>query len=96
MLTKIAAALLLSSTLMAPSLSSAEQSPSLDEIFPNRGACESTLKQIRNEARQTVKANGGSGQTNALINRLANPAIKFICTAITGQNGSSGFKIVEG
>ncbi|MBW3618571.1 MAG: hypothetical protein KY446_12680 [Proteobacteria bacterium] len=96
MMTKFAAALVLSSALMAPSFSSAQDGPSLEEIFPNRGACESTLKRIRNEARQTVKQNGGSGQTNALINRLANPAIKFVCTAVTGQNGSSGFKIVEG
>ncbi len=95
-MTKIAAALLISSAFMGPGVASAQQTPSLDQIFPNRGACESTLKQARNEARQTVKAIGGSGQTNSLVNRLANPIIKFACTAVTGQNGSTGFKIVEG
>jgi hypothetical protein len=61
----------------------------------SRGTCESTLKQLRNEARQTVQQNGGSGQTNSLINRLANPLVKFACTALT-QDGKTVFKIVEG
>lgn len=96
----IAAALMLSAATLSPALATAQSSgsetPNLDQVFRNRGACESTLKQIRNEARQTVKQNGGGGQTNALINRLANPVIKFVCTAASGQNGSdSGFKIVE-
>ena len=95
MMTKIAAAIVLSSALMAPSLSSAMDTPSLDKTFANRGTCESTLKQLRNEARQTVKQNGGSGQVNSLINRLANPLVKFACTALT-QDGKTVFKIVEG
>jgi hypothetical protein len=95
MIRKIAATLLLSSAMLAPSISSAEQLPDLEQLFDNRGQCESTLKQIRNTARQTVQQNGGGGQTNALINRLANPAVKFICTALT-QDGKTVFKIVEG
>lgn len=100
MTTKIAAALLLSSALLAPSLSSAQDTTSaeqtLAQTFPNRGACESTLKQLRNTLRQTVKQTpAGSGQTNAAINRLLNPAIKFTCTAVQ-QDGKTVFKIVEG
>jgi hypothetical protein len=99
---KIAATLLVTSALMLPSLSSAQSNMSdvdlsaLEKTFPNRGACESTLKQLRNTVRQTVKATPvGSGQTNALINRLANPLVKFACTAVT-QDGKTVFKIVEG
>jgi len=96
MMTKIAAALLLSSALMAPSISSAEDTSLLELTFSNRGECESTLKRARNEARQTVKqSEAGSGQSNALANRLANPAIKFICSAVS-KDGKTVFKIVEG
>jgi hypothetical protein len=99
---KIAATLLVTSALMLPSFSAAESNTSevdtsiLEQTFPNRGACESTLKRTRNLARQTVKSTpAGSGQTNALINRLANPAIKLVCTALQ-QDGKTVFKIVEG
>ena len=97
---KIGAALLVASALMAPAFASAEETATarelaLEETFVSRGLCESSLKRIRNVARQTVKSSpAGSGQTNATINRLANPAIKFVCTAVSGKG--SGFKIVEG
>ena len=100
---KIAATLLVTSALMAPSFAAAEETATakemaLEETFVSRGLCESTLKRIRNVARQTVKSTpAGSGQTNSAANRLANPAIKFVCTAVSGTgNGGSVFKIVEG
>ena len=103
MMTKIASALLLSSALLAPGIASAQTTPSLDQTTPSmeqtfvsRGLCESTLKQLRNTARQTVKATpAGSGQTNAAVNRFANPLIKFACTAVSGKDGKTVFKIVE-
>lgn len=94
---KIAAALLLSSALLAPAAASADGS-----LFPNRGACESALKQLRNTLRQDVvrevfRPAGQQGPAGAATNRLANPAIKQFCQAVTGQDGKTlGFKIVEG
>ena len=100
---KFAASLLVASALMAPSFATAEETATatemaLEETFVSRGLCESTLKRVRNVARQTVKSSpAGSGQTNSKINRLANPTIKFACTALSGKggNGKTLFKIVE-
>jgi hypothetical protein len=94
MIAKIAAALLLSSALLAPSVTAADDLPPLDELFSNRGECESTLKQARNIARAIVRERR-DGQTSALVNRLANPAVKFVCTALT-RDGETVFTIVEG
>lgn len=103
MMIKIASALLLSSALLAPSIASAQTTqtpeptmPTMEQTFISRGLCESTLKQARNTARQAVKATPvGSGQTNAAVNRFANPLIKFACTAVSGKDGKTVFKIVE-
>jgi hypothetical protein len=99
---KIATAMLLSSALMLPSLASAEQFPTNGQLFANRGACESALKQLRNTARQdVVRPLGGlfglQGQAGAAANQIANPLTKAVCQAVSGQNGAViGFKIVGG
>ena len=97
---KIAAALLFSSALALPALASAEQINLLEQSFANRGACESALKQARNTVRQDIvreaaRAADAQGQAGALTNRLANPAIKFVCQAVTDNSGKTVFKIVE-
>ena len=94
MMTKIAGALLLSSAMLAPGFSSAQDTSLLEKSFPNRGVCESNLKQLRNDARKAVQERTG-GQISSLVNRLGNPGIKFFCTAIS-QDGQTVFKIVEG
>jgi hypothetical protein len=99
MRTSIAAALVLSAATLSPAIAfaSSEQSilAELETVHVSRGVCESTLKRIRNEVRQTVKqSEAGSGQTSSVINRLLDPAVKFVCTAVS-QDGKSGFKITE-
>ena len=99
---KIATALLLSSAVMLPSFASADQLPTAGQLFPNRGACESALKQLRNTGRQdVVRPIGGlfglRGPAGAAANQVVNPLVKAACQAVTGQNGAVvGFKIVEG
>jgi hypothetical protein len=99
MRTSIAAALVLSAATLSPAVASANSEQSilaeLETVHVSRGVCESSLKRLRNEARQLVQqTEAGGGQTNSLINRLLNPATKLICTAVS-QNGKSGFKITE-
>lgn len=99
---KIATAMLLASAVMLPSFASAEQLPTTGQLFPNRGACESFLKQVRNTVRQdavrpVARTVGEQGQAGAAANQVANPVIKQACQAVTGKNGQVlGFKIVEG
>ena len=99
---KIAAAMLLSSALMLPTFASAEQSPTSGQLFANRGACESALKQFRNTVRQDIvrpiaRPFGVQGQAGAATNQIGNPLVKAVCQAVTGNNGQVvGFRIVEG
>jgi hypothetical protein len=97
---KIAAALLLSSTLVLPTFASAEGLPTDGQLFANRGACESALKQLRNTVRQDVvrevaSSAGLQGQAGAATNQIANPVVKAVCQAVTGPDGKTVFKIVS-
>ena len=93
------AALLVSSALMLPSFASANETALLEKGFANRGACESALKQARNVARQTLReaapTGRTSGQTGAAANQFANPLIKATCSAVTGPDGKTVFKIIQ-
>ena len=106
---KIAAALLFSSALVLPGLSSAQttQTPQNVQItlptdlFANRGACESALKQLRNTVRQDVvrpvtRPANLQGPAGAATNQVFNPLVKAVCTAVTDKDGKTMFKIVEG
>ena len=97
---KIAAAMLLSSALMLPTVASAEGLPILEQEFANRGACESALKQARNTLRQDIvrpatRPAGLQGPAGALTNQVANPLTKAVCQAVTGKDGKTVFKIIS-
>ena len=96
----IAAALLVSSALMLPTFASANETALLEQVFPNRGACESALKQARNTLRQDVvrpaaRLADQQGPAGAATNQVANPLIKAVCSAVTGPDGKTVFKIIQ-
>ena len=92
---KIAMTLALSGALAMPALVSAQtmpttQTPNMTQTFSNRGQCQSTLVQLRNQLRSTAKQTAGTnpGQFNQTTK-----ATTQICQAFT-QNGKTMFRIV--
>ena len=92
---KIAMTLVLGSAMALPTMVSAQTMTPTNtqtmtpptQTFANRGQCQSTLAQFRNELRRTAKPAVNSGTFNQTFKPL------FVCDTVM-MNGKTMFKIV--
>ena len=88
---KIAMTLVLGSAMALPTMASAQtMTPTMTpptQTFANRGQCQSTLVQFRNQLRRTAQPAVNPGTTNKAFKPL------FVCDTVT-MNGKTMFKIV--
>ena len=84
---KIAMTLVLGSAMALPTMVSANTMTPPTQTFANRGQCQSTLVQFRNQLRRTAQPAVNPGTTNKAFKPL------FVCDTVT-MNGKTMFKIV--
>ena len=84
---KIAMTLVLGSAMAVPAMALTQSITPPTQTFANRGQCQSTLVQFRNELRRTAKPAVNPGTTNQTFKPL------FVCDTVM-MNGKTMFKIV--